>query len=66
MNLYDVKVVVIVRLQGANSPEAAEQQAWNRIAGLISKDPLASVEQAVATATTGSYCAGSKGYVSQR
>ena len=51
MNLYDVKVVVMVRLQGANSPEAAEQQAWNRIAGLISKDPLASVEQAVAKAT---------------
>lgn len=51
MNLYDVKVVVLVRLQGANSPKDAEQQAWNRIAGLIAKEQLANVTQAVAQQT---------------
>ena len=43
MNLYNIRVTIIVRLQGANGPQEAEKQAWQRIERLIASEPLARV-----------------------
>lgn len=49
MEIYNVRVSVIVRLQGAHSPQAAENQAWKRIEELVRVEPLACVTAAQAT-----------------
>jgi len=49
MNLYNVRVSVIVRLQGAGSPQEAEKTAWKRVENLIRMERLANVSAAQAT-----------------
>lgn len=47
MQLYNVGVKVIVRLQGANSPQEAEKMAWALVERLVKPEPLAHVSHAL-------------------